>query len=256
MADPVTVTERASVVRADNPGIMTLEGTNTWILREPGAGRSVVVDPGPDDAAHLDAVLEAAGDVALVLYTHHHGDHTDAFATVRERTGAPARAVSERFCSDAPPLVDGEEIDVDGLRLEVVLTPGHTRDSACLRLLDEASVLTGDTVLGRGTTVVAHPDGALGPYLDSLAKLRQLVEEGTADRLLPGHGPVVTDAAAVLDHYADHRQERLEQVRASVEAGHTTPRAVVEHVYADVDPVLWDAAELSVRAQLEYLQQS
>lgn len=256
MAEPVTVTERASVVRADNPGIMTLEGTNTWILREPGATRSVVVDPGPDDAAHLDAVLEVAGEVALVLYTHHHGDHTDAFAAFRERTGAPARAVSEQFCSDAPPLVDGEEIDVDGLRLEVVLTPGHTRDSACLRLLDEPSVLTGDTVLGRGTTVVAHPDGALGPYLDSLAKLRQLVEEGTAGRLLPGHGPVVDDAAAVLDQYADHRQERLDQVRAAVEAGRTTPRDVVEHVYADVDPVLWDAAELSVRAQLEYLQES
>ena len=90
MADVVEVTGRARVVRADNPGIMTLEGTNTWILREPGAARSVVVDPGPDDAAHLDAVLEVAGEVALVLYTHHHGDHTDAFATFGERTGAPA----------------------------------------------------------------------------------------------------------------------------------------------------------------------
>lgn len=256
MADPVTVTERASVVRADNPGIMTLEGTNTWILREPGAARSVVVDPGPDDAAHLDAVLEAAGEVALVLYTHHHGDHTDAFATVRERTGAPARAVSADFCADAEPLTDGELIEVDGLRLEVVLTPGHTRDSACVRLVDEPSVLTGDTVLGRGTTVVAHPDGTLGPYLDSLAKLRQLVDEGSAERLLPGHGPVVEQAGAVLDHYLEHRHERLDQVRAAVAVGRTTPRDVVEHVYADVDPVLWDAAELSVRAQLEYLQEA
>jgi glyoxylase-like metal-dependent hydrolase (beta-lactamase superfamily II) len=256
MADPTPVTERASVVRADNPGIMTLEGTNTWILREPGAARSVVVDPGPDDADHLDAVLAAAGDVALVLYTHHHGDHTDAFATMRDRTGAPARAVSADFCADAEPLVDGEVLDVDGLRLEVVLTPGHTRDSACLRLVDEPTVLTGDTVLGRGTTVVAHPDGALGPYLDSLAKLRQLVDEGSAERLLPGHGPVVEQAGAVLDHYLEHRHERLDQVRAAVAAGHTTPRAVVEHVYADVDPVLWDAAELSVRAQLEFLQGS
>ncbi|MCR4513753.1 MBL fold metallo-hydrolase [Aeromicrobium sp. 50.2.37] len=256
MADPVTVTERASVVRADNPGIMTLEGTNTWILREPGAARSVVVDPGPDDAAHLDGVLEAAGEVALVLYTHHHGDHTDAFATVRERTGAPARAVSADFCADAEPLTDGELIEVDGLRLEVVLTPGHTRDSACVRLVDEPSVLTGDTVLGRGTTVVAHPDGTLGPYLDSLAKLRQLVDEGSAERLLPGHGPVVEQAGAVLDHYLEHRHERLDQVRAAVAVGRTTPRDVVEHVYADVDPVLWDAAELSVRAQLEYLQEA
>ncbi len=256
MAEPVEVTERASVVRADNPGIMTLEGTNTWILREPGARRSVVVDPGPDDPAHLDAVLAAAGEVGLVLYTHHHGDHTDAFDTMRERTGAPARAVTDRFCADAMPLTDGEELEVDGLRLVVLLTPGHTRDSACLRLADEPTVLTGDTVLGRGTTVVAHPDGQLGPYLDSLAQLRQLVEEGCADRILPGHGPVVDDPGAVLDHYLDHREERLDQVRAAVAAGHDTPRAVVEHVYADVDPVLWDAAELSVRAQLEYLQQS
>lgn len=254
MGETRRVTDRVVVVRADNPGFMTLEGTNTWILREPGAARSVVVDPGPDDAAHLDAVLEVAGEVGLVLYTHHHHDHTDAFTTMRERTGAPARAVSEQFCADADPLVDGEEIDVDGLRLAVVLTPGHTRDSACLRLLDEPVVLTGDTVLGRGTTVVAHPDGALGSYLDSLALLRQLVDEGCAEQLLPGHGPVVVDAATVLDHYIDHREERLDQVRAAVAAGHDTPRAVVEHVYADVDPVLWDAAELSVRAQLDYLQ--
>jgi glyoxylase-like metal-dependent hydrolase (beta-lactamase superfamily II) len=256
MAEPTVVTGRASVVRADNPGIMTLEGTNTWILREPGATRCVVVDPGPDDPAHLDAVLAAAGEVGLVLYTHHHGDHTDAFDTVRDRTGAPARAVSADFCADAEPLADGEVVEVDGLRVEVLLTPGHTRDSACLRLVDEPTVLTGDTVLGRGTTVVAHPDGALGPYLDSLAKLRQLVDEGSAERLLPGHGPVVEQAGAVLDHYLEHRHERLDQVRAAVDAGHTTPRAVVEHVYADVDPVLWDAAELSVRAQLEYLQDS
>ena len=255
VGEPVAVSERASVVRADNPGIMTLDGTNTWILLEPGAERSIVVDPGPDDPEHLDAVLAAAGRVGLVLYTHHHGDHTDAFATMVERTGAPARAVSPDFCSGADPLSDGEVVDVDALRLEVVLTPGHTADSACLRLVDEPVVLTGDTVLGRGTTVVAHPDGALGPYLDSMARLRQLVEEGSARRLLPGHGPVVDDARAVLDHYVDHRHERLDQVRAAVAAGHTDARAVVEHVYADVDPVLWDAAELSVRAQLEYLEQ-
>ncbi len=253
---PVVVSERASFVLADNPGIMTLDGTNTWVLREPGATTSVVVDPGPDDEAHLDAVLAAAGRVGLVLYTHHHGDHTEAFETMLRRTGAPSRAVAERFCSGADPLVDGEVLDVDGLRLEVVLTPGHTADSVCFRLLDEPALLTGDTVLGRGTTVVAHPDGALGPYLDSLARLRELVEEGGARRLLPGHGPVVEDARAVLDHYVDHRHERLDQVRAAVEAGHDTPRAVVEHVYADVDPVLWDAAELSVRAQLDHLAEA
>ncbi|MFD1859511.1 MBL fold metallo-hydrolase [Aeromicrobium camelliae] len=247
------VTDRASFVLADNPGIMTLDGTNTWILREPGATRAVVVDPGPADDEHLNAVIDAAGEVALVLFTHHHADHTEAMTRIVELTGAPTRALDEAFCTGAQPLRDSELIEVDGLELEVIATPGHTRDSLCLRLTGEDSLLTGDTVLGRGTTVVAHPDGALGPYLDSLAHLRELATEGLVGRILPGHGPVVDDPEAVLDFYIAHREDRLDQVRAAVEAGATTPREVVERVYADVDPVLWDAAELSVRAQLDYL---
>ena len=253
--DVTTVTERASSVRADNPGLMTLDGTNTWILREPGATRSVVVDPGPPDATHIDRVLGAAGDVGLVLFTHRHFDHTESMQVVADRTGAPARATDPEFCLDASPLVDGEIIDVDGLRLMVVSTPGHTADSTCFRLLDEPSLLTGDTVLGRGTTVIAHPDGVLGPYLDSLAILRELVEEGLVERILPGHGPVIDQAGLVLDFYLEHRQERLDQVRAALDAGATTPREVVEHVYTDVDESLWPAAELSVRAQLDYLRE-
>ncbi len=255
-----SVSERASVVRAENPGIMTLDGTNTWVLREPGATTSVVVDPGPDDAAHLAAVLEAAGRVGLVLYTHHHLDHTEAIDAFAELTGAPSRAVSEQFCrpgadgAAVAPLVDGEVVDVDGLRLEVVLVPGHTKDSVAFRLLDEPVLLTGDTVLGRGTTVIAHPDGVLGPYLDSIARLRELADEGLAQRILPGHGPVVEQALAVLDFYLEHRQDRLEQVREALEAGDETARQVVERVYADVDESLWPAAERSVEAQLEYLR--
>jgi len=247
------VTERASTVRADNPGLMTLEGTNTWILREPGAARSVVVDPGPPDAAHLDQVLEVAGDVGLVLFTHRHFDHTESMQVFTERTGAPARATDPEYCVDAEPLADAETIDVDGLRLIVVSTPGHTSDSTCFRLLDEPSLLSGDTVLGRGTTIIAHPDGVLGPYLDSLAILRELVEEGLVERILPGHGPVIDQAGPVLDFYLEHRQERLDQVREALAAGASTPREVVEHVYTDVDQSLWPAAELSVRAQLDYL---
>ena len=256
MTEVVDVSTRASFVLARNPGIMTLDGTNTWILREPGATRAVVVDPGPALADHLATVHEAAGEVALVLLTHHHGDHTDGVEDFRALTGAPVRATSPDLCRDAEPLRDGEVVEVDGLRVEVVATPGHTADSTCFRLVDEPTLLSGDTVLGRGTTVVAHPDGVLGPYLDSLARLRELVEEGVVERILPGHGPVVEQARPVLDHYVDHRHERLDQVRAALEAGATTPREVVEHVYADVDRVLWDAAELSVRAQLEHLQSS
>ncbi len=250
-----TVSERTSVVRAENPGIMTLDGTNTWILREPGARRSIVVDPGPAHSDHLQRVHEAAGEVSLVLFTHRHADHTEAVDDFAERTGAVARATDPEFCRGADPRADGEVIDVAGLRLEVVATPGHTSDSTCFRLVDEPVMLSGDTILGRGTTVVAHPDGALGPYLDTLARIRELVEEGVVSRILPGHGPVVEQALAVVDHYIDHRHERLDQVRAALEAGDTSAREVVERVYADVDPVLWDAAELSVRAQLGYLEQ-
>ena len=256
MSEVVEVTERATVVRADNPGLMTLDGTNTWVLREPGATRSVVVDPGPPDAAHIDRVLGAAGQVGLVLFTHRHFDHTESMQLVAERTGAPARATDPEFCVDADPLVDAETIDVDGLRLDVVATPGHTSDSTCFRMLDELSLLSGDTVLGRGTTIIAHPDGVLGPYLDSLAILRELVEEGLVERILPGHGPVIDQAGPVLDFYLEHRQERLDQVREALAAGASTAREVVEHVYTDVDESLWPAAELSVRAQLDYLGES
>lgn len=251
---PVTVSERASTLRADNPGIMTLDGTNTWILREPGARWSVVVDPGPDDDAHLARVLKEAGDVGLVLFTHRHADHTEAMQVVADRTGAPSRATDPDFCLDAGPLVDGETLDVDGLRLGVLATPGHTSDSTCFRLLDEPSLLSGDTVLGSGTSIIAHPDGVLGPYLDSLAMLRELVEEGLVERILPGHGPVIDRAGEVLDFYLEHRQERLDQVREAVGAGASDARSVVELVYTDVDKSLWPAAELSVRAQLDYLR--
>jgi glyoxylase-like metal-dependent hydrolase (beta-lactamase superfamily II) len=212
-----------------------------------------VVDPGPADEAHLQAVLAAAGPVGLILFTHRHFDHTDALGRFAELTGEPSRSTDPEFTRDAEPLVDGETIDVDGLQLEVVATPGHTTDSTCFRLVADGSLLSGDTILGRGTTVIAHPDGVLGPYLDSLAHLRELIEEGLVTRILPGHGPVIEEPAAVVDFYLEHRAERLDQVRAAVEAGAATPREVVERVYSDVDPVLWGAAELSVAAQLDYL---
>jgi glyoxylase-like metal-dependent hydrolase (beta-lactamase superfamily II) len=108
-------------------------------------------------------------------------------------------------------------------------------------------------VLGRGSTVIAHPDGRLGDYLDSLRLLARLVASGAVSAVLPGHGPVLPDPAGAIDGYLAHREERLAQVAAAVAAGARTPRAVVEAVYAEVDPALWPAAELSVRAQLDYL---
>ena len=145
-----------------------------------------MIDPGPDDEAHIAAVVEAAGEVGLVLFTHRHFDHTDALSRIVELTGAPTRATDPEFCRNAEPLVDGEVIDIDGLQIEVLATPGHTNDSTCFILGAEASLFSGDTILGRGTTIVAHPDGVLGPYLDSLAHIRELIEEGLVTRILPG----------------------------------------------------------------------
>jgi glyoxylase-like metal-dependent hydrolase (beta-lactamase superfamily II) len=248
------MSEFAQLVKADNPGIMTLDGTNTWILRGPGATSSVVVDPGPNDETHVANIVAAAGDVELVLFTHHHFDHTECIDRLVELTGAPTRAIGEEWCRDADPLVDGELLNVAGLALEIVATPGHTTDSMSILVSDDGSLLTGDTILGRGTTVIAHPDGVLGPYLDSLARIRELVLEGVAVRFLPGHGPIVDDPLPFIDFYLEHREERLDQVRAALAGGATTALEVVEIVYADVDKVLWGAAEMSVRAQLDYLQ--
>jgi glyoxylase-like metal-dependent hydrolase (beta-lactamase superfamily II) len=254
--------ERARCVLAPNPDPMTLDGTNTWVLREPGARRSVVVDPGPQIEAHLDEVAARAGEVAVVLLTHGHLDHSEAARSFAERMGCGVRALDPAHRLGSEGLFDGDVVEVDGLEVRVVATPGHTSDSLSFWVPADGSVLTGDTVLGRGTTVVAHPDGRLGAYLDSLHRLRALAEEREVAEVWPGHGPVVADALAVLDRYLAHRRERLEQVREAVRqleadgvgrSAQDLPRRVVERVYADVDPVLWGAAELSVRAQLDHL---
>jgi glyoxylase-like metal-dependent hydrolase (beta-lactamase superfamily II) len=256
--------ERATCVLAPNANMMTLDGTNTWILREPGGNRSVVVDPGPPDESHLAAIAEQAGDVAVVLLTHHHLDHSEAAKEFAERMGCGVRALDPEYRLGSEGLGDGDVVEVDGLEVHVVATPGHTADSLSFVLPAEASVLTGDTVLGRGTTVVAHPDGQLGAYLDSLDRLHALAESREIGTIWPGHGPVIDEALKALDYYRSHRAERLAQVESALEhlraqphpegvATDELPRRVVEMVYSDVDPVLWGAAELSVRAQLQYL---
>ncbi len=141
--------------------------------------------------------------------------------------------------------------------MAVLATPGHTSDSRSLLLTGADGVvrlLTGDMVLGQGTTVITHPDGNLGAYLESLARLQHLVAERGVVEILPGHGPVVTDPAGWLAYYQDHRRERLDQVRAALADGARTPAEVVARVYADVDRRVWPAAEQSVRAQLDYLE--
>jgi len=229
---------------------MTLEGTNTWLLREPGRGDLVVVDPGPLDAGHLTAVA-AAEDVALIVLTHCHADHSEGAEHLAELTGADVVSLDPAYTTAGVEglTTDRQRLGAAGLTLEVVHTPGHTADSVSLHLIDDDAVLTGDTVLGRGTTVVAHPDGVLADYLASLRRL-----QGYGDTaVLPGHGPELPSASAAASAYLVHREQRLEQVRAALADGAATPEAVVAVVYADVDRALWPAATLSVLAQLAYL---
>jgi len=247
------VLPQAAVLLQSNPGPMTLDGTNTWLLSAPGSGQSVVVDPGEIDDVHVDGLLAAAPDIALVLLTHGHVDHSQAAGLVHQRSGAPVRALDPAHChGEGAPLRDGEVLDAAGVRLQVIATPGHTADSVSFLLDDGAGVLTGDTILGRGTTVVAHPDGVLGPYLDSLQRLSSI----GAVPVLPGHGPELPSVDDVADMYLTHRFERLDQVRDALAqlGADATAAQIVELVYAEVDHSVWWAAELSVEAQLDYLR--
>lgn len=258
-ADPAwaggAVTERATCVLCPNPSPMTLDGTNTWVVAEPGSTEAVVIDPGPLDEGHLARVLAQVEDtgrrVALTLLTHGHLDHAESAARFHELTGAPVRAFG-RGHDDVTP---GEVVRIGGLEIVAVPTPGHTSDSYSYLLPADTALLTGDTILGRGTTVVAWPDGHLESYLESLQRIETMAHSGEVASILPGHGPFVADAAATATFYLQHRAERLDQVRAALAAGDRTAREVVERVYADVPRTVWGAAEMSVQAQLEYLRQ-
>jgi len=252
-------TARAVNVLAPNASAMTLDGTNTWIVFEPDSELAVVIDPGPLDDVHLRNVVDTAEKagkrVALTLLTHGHPDHAEGAARFAELTGTKVRALDPALRLGDEGLAAGDVISVGGLELRVVPTPGHTADSLCFHLPADRAVLTGDTILGRGTTVVAHPDGRLGDYLDSLRRLRSLTVDDGVHTVLPGHGPVLEDAQGVVEFYLAHRAHRLAQVETAVENGYRSPDEVVAHVYGDVDRSLWPAAELSVRAQMDYLRE-
>ena len=245
------------LVRAPNPGPMTLTGTNTWVVGDPARGAPVVIDPGPAVPTHLAAVLKGCGGrVQAVVLTHRHADHSELAAELGTRAGCGVRAAEPGLQLGGSGLRDGDRFEVAGARLVAYATPGHTSDSFSLLVLGEdgvARLATGDTVLGSGTTVIATPDGDLAAYLESLTRLEALVRDHGVRELLPGHGPRVGDPAARLASYRAHRLERLGQVRAALAAGLTTPAEVVARVYVDLDPAVRPAAEQSVAAQLAYL---
>ena len=248
-------TDLASYILAPNPGPMSLDGTNSYILRAPGSEHAIIVDPGPDHAGHLAAL--ASQSVELILITHRHPDHTAGIDTLHRLTGAPVRAALPEYCRDASVLEDGEEISAAGLLLRVLATPGHTSDSLSFLLPEDGangSMLTGDTILGRGTTILDAPDGTLGDYLKSLDLLGQAPDA----LVLPAHGPVLESLHEIVAHYREHRLARLEQISAALKHLRGTNRTpgiteVTDIVYADVDASVRKAAEISVAAQLSYL---
>jgi glyoxylase-like metal-dependent hydrolase (beta-lactamase superfamily II) len=233
-------------VLAPNPGPFTLEGTNTWIV---GEDPSVVIDPGPDDAGHILAVLEEAGSVGTVLLTHRHPDHAPGAARLAEAARATVLAFDAR--EGARRLIDGETVPVGDLQLRVIHTAGHTPDHVCFLLEPEGLLFTGDTVLGRGTSVVNPPEGDMAAYINSLQHLRRL----GARSIYPGHGPVVFDATAKLDEYLAHRALRERQILAALAAGARTALEIVPEAYQDdVPPEMHPAAARSVLAHLLKLE--
>jgi glyoxylase-like metal-dependent hydrolase (beta-lactamase superfamily II) len=252
-------------VLAPNAGAMTLDGTNTYVVRAPGADGAVVVDPGPDAFEHLDRI-QSLGPVELILLTHHHLDHTESAPTMAARTGAPVRAMEATLSIGAPPLHDDEVIQAAGTRIVVLATPGHTSDSVCFHLPEDSpldstepvgSVLTGDTILGRGTTILAQAEGALQDYLASLERLRDLPQ---AQLVLPAHGPKLPSLRTIAGRYHGHRALRLIEIgRALASLGVEPSRnpwlvsKVTDVVYPGLDPALRFAAEASTAAHLEYL---
>lgn len=243
-------------VLAPNPSPYTLEGTNTWIVGDaqgatsapgvpsPTGAPVVVIDPGPDDPAHLDEVAQAAGPrVAAVLVTHDHPDHAPGAAAFAARVEAPLHAFR---LAGAEHLRDGQEVTAGGLTLTAVHTPGHTSDHIAFHVAARGALFTGDAVLGRGTSFIDPPDGDLAQYLRSLARMQEL-EPRT---IYPGHGPVVLKAGAKLQEYVDHRAGREQQIVDAIAHGSRTIADIVAEIYAAYPAEVHELAARSVLAHL------
>lgn len=249
------VSARARVILADNPSPLTYLGTNTWVLADPGAPACVVVDPGPDSAPHLRGVLRACAEdgceVAAVLLTHDHADHAEGAERFAALAGAPV------LSRKGGTLLDGPlDLGPGAPRLEVIPLPGHASDLVGFLVPADSSIVTGDMLFRQSSTLICWPDGSLAEYLESLERLRAVVEAHGIARLLTAHGPLIDDPLAAIDRARLHRLERLERVRVAAMSGAGADvEGIIEAVYQDVDARLDPAARINIHAQLEYLEQ-
>ncbi|HEV2360294.1 MAG TPA: MBL fold metallo-hydrolase [Acidimicrobiales bacterium] len=252
--EPGEVVEVATAVRrivAPNPSVMTGPGTNTYLV---GEGDVAVIDPGPEDTSHLDAIVAAGGGrVRYVLVTHTHPDHSPGAAALGERTGATLLGYSEKdgFVPGAT-LADGDVVAGDGFRLRAVHTPGHASNHLCYLLEGEDVLFTGDHIMGGSTVVIAPLDGDMADYLASLRRIRAF--DPPVRRIAPGHGPMMEDPAAVIDWYVEHRLAREGAIADSLRSrGSATIDEILPDAYKDVDEALYPIARYSVWAHLRKL---
>jgi glyoxylase-like metal-dependent hydrolase (beta-lactamase superfamily II) len=231
---------------AGNPGHMTGAGTNTYLV---GVDEIAVIDPGPDDATHLEAILGCGGDrIRWILCTHTHPDHSPGAAALKAATGARVMAWSSRNGLKVDQRIgDGFRLTATEFHLTAVHTPGHASNHLCYLLEEERLLFTGDHIMQGSTVVISPPDGDMGAYLESLAKVRALRTKAIA----PGHGHLIEDPDQIIDWYIAHRLEREEQLHALL-VGMGTARVgdLVEAAYVDLDPILIPMAKRSVHAHL------
>jgi len=240
-------------VVADNPGLMTGPGTNTYLV---GIDEVAVVDPGPDLAKHVDAIVGAAmrERVRWILLTHTHPDHWPAAAALKERTGAriagraPFPKADEVTIELDIELTDGDSIDGTEFRLDVLHTPGHAPNHLCFLLDEERVLFTGDHVLN-GTTTVVNPTrgGDMQQYLASLERLRKIKR---VYRICPGHGDVMEEPARVLDEYVAHRKLRERQILKVLKEKPATIPKIVSTLYTETPEGLIEMARRQVHAHL------
>lgn len=231
---------------APNPGLMTGPGTNTYLV---GIDEIVVVDPGPDDDDHLDAIVGCGSDrIRWIVATHTHPDHSPGVAGLKARTGAEVLAFDARDGLEVDREIgDGYTIEATEFRLRAVHTPGHASNHLCFLLPEERLLFSGDHIMEGSTVVIAPPDGDMAVYLESLEKLRTLRLKAIA----PGHGHLIDDPIAKIDEYLDHRRAREQQVLDLVaEGGSVTIESLVEQIYQDVPEELHPVAAQTVWAHL------